>query len=201
MSDPRVKLDGMVEAFLSYWRQYTPLDNRHRQWLHQHGMALSHIPQGWTLHSEGARNHYLFFVIEGLLGGVSWDTEAHRRIHLLAPPGHNLMSTRNFYTDKQVPYEIIAMRTSAVLRLPVSLLRQLKEQDGAASELVAVLREKQLKQHLIHNAILQIHREGDRYRTFERYFHGWTTLLTLQEMADYLAISVASVKRARRGDI
>ncbi len=191
----------MVDAFLFYWKQYTPLDGRHRQWLHEHGVSLSHVPQGWTLHSEGARNHYLFFVIEGLLGGVSWDADARRRIHMLAPPGHNLMGTRNFYTDKQVPYDIVALRASAVLRLPVDALKSLKEQDTAVAELVAVLREKQLKQHLLHNAILQIHREGDRYRTFERYFHEWTGQLTLQEMAEYLAMSVASVKRARRGNI
>ncbi len=191
----------MIARFLSYWARYATLSDHHREWLEAYATPLSTIPQGWPLHDEGARTDYLFFVLEGLLAAVSWDEAGRRRIHLLAPPLHNLMATQHFYTDKRVPYQVVALRPSAVVRLPVKALKQLRDTDPVAVELVSVLREKQLKQYLLHNALLQIQREGDRYRTFGRYFKDWMNVLTLQEQADYLNMSLSSVNRARRGDI
>jgi len=191
----------MIARFLSYWASYVPLQDRHGQWLQVHGKPLPNVPLGATLHDRERKDNRLFFVDTGLLGGVSWDENGHRSIHLLAPPTYNLMATRNFYTDKRVPYEIVALRSSAVLQLPVEALRAFREQDAAAAELVCVLREKHNKQYLLHNALLQIRNEGDRYRAFECYCKEWLTLLTLQEIADYLGLSLSSVNRARRGDI
>lgn len=177
------------------------MDEQHVQWLHTHAMPLSHVPEGWPLFEGQAREDYLYVVTEGLLAGATWDEAGHRSIHLLAPTQHNVMTTRNFYTARRVPYQIVALRNSSVLRLPVAALKAFKERDIAAATLVSVLREKHNKQYLLHNALLQIRSEGDRYRAFERHCKDWLGLLTLQEIADYLAMSLSSVNRARRGDI
>lgn len=198
---PLVYFCGMIAAFMAYWSNYASLEERHERWLNIHAMPLSLVPEDWPLFNVQARDDYVFVVMNGLLGGVTWDDAGHRSIHLLATPFYNFMTTRNFYTAKRVPYQIVALRESAVLRLPVNGLKAFKETDAAAATLVSVLREKHNKQYLLHNALLQIRSEGERYRAFERYCREWLALLALQEIADYLAMSLSSVSRARRGDI
>src|SRR5690606_16717064 len=129
---------------------YAVMGEQHEQWLHTHAMPLSHVPEGWPLFEGQAREDYLYAVTEGLLAGITWDEAGHRSIHLLAPPQHNVMTTRNFYTAKRVPYQIVALRNSAVLRLPVKELKTFKETDPAAAILVSVLREKHNKQYVLH---------------------------------------------------
>lgn len=191
----------MTKTFLDYWGHYGRLEQRHLDWVGRHAMPLPDIPKDWPLFAGYAREDYLYYVTEGLLTAVSWDPQAHRRIHLLCPTGHNLMTARNFHTDKRVDYQIVALRDSAALRLPVNALKAFGETDRMAATLMSVLREKHNKQYVLHNALLQIRPDGARYDAFVKYLQHWFPQLTHEEVADYLCMSVSSVNRGRRGDL
>ncbi|SEM31570.1 cAMP-binding domain of CRP or a regulatory subunit of cAMP-dependent protein kinases [bacterium A37T11] len=187
-----------MEKFYLYWAKYCDLGDRDRGWLQGHAEVLPLVKRGTLLFEEGNDGRYVFFVNSGFLAGVTWDEEGNRRIHHLAPQEHNLMTNVNLYTHKKIAMNIVALRHSEVLRLPVQALHDFKESCREGETLADVLRDKIQKQDRKHIQLLQIKDEKQRYISFFHECPELRRITRLQEQADYLNISMSTARRAIR---
>ncbi len=187
-----------IQQVLSYWRQYCPgLGARHVQWLGQQARVLE-VRRGKVLFEPGDKRDLLYFVCRGLLAVQWWDEQARRRIELLLPPRHNVATRPNLYARGQLHGEVVALRRSTVVALPVPALRALKEHSLEASTLVHVLENKRLKQYRHKEALFLLADGEERYKAFLRneYMKELRQLTSQQEHADYLNLSRRTIARA-----
>lgn len=198
--DINLPFSGDPNAFLyAYWGKYCALDDTNMEWLRAHAYPLPKIQAGDMLFKPGDLRNYVYFVVEGLLAAAVWDETGRRHLLRLAPAKFSLMTTQSLYTNKQVNFNIVALRDSVLLRIPVTSLRDYKEQRMEASVLIHVLREKKLKQLTMYSYLMSIKNEVERYRFFETHCKELHKITTQQEQADYLNISLMSIYRGRGG--
>lgn len=187
-----------VAPFWKYWQRHCPqLGDADWQWFIRHATVLHKIRRKQPLFTPGQRSDFLYFVCEGLLAAVSWDRDARRRILEFAPAGYNLLAA-DFDTLDPLEPEIVALRSSTAIRIPVEALYT----DGVQRVTVAALkrlldktREKQLRMHY---TLLLIANNQMRYLTFRKKMNALWKATTLQEHADFLDLSHSTVRRIFR---
>ena len=190
----------MERRLLGYWSQYCTLDDSHREWVYTWCAVLPHVKRGTRLFEPGDQGNHVYFVCEGLLAGVWWDAAGNRRIDRLVLPEHTILTSANLYTDKQLYYEVVALRKSAVIRIPADALKAYKESCQKADTLVDVMEQKKLKQYREKSRLMQISDGEARYIAFwkDQYMHPIRLITSQQEHADYLNISRRTITRAIR---
>ncbi len=190
----------MERQLLGYWSQYCTLDGSHREWLHNWCTALPHVKRGTHLFEPGDRGNHVYFVCRGLLAGVWWDAAGNRRIDRFVLPGHTILTSANLYTDRQLRYEVVALRKSTVIRIPADALKAYKESCREADTLVDVMEQRKLKQYREKSRLMQISDGAARYLAFmkDQYMRPIRLATSQQEHADYLNISRRTISRAIR---
>ncbi|WP_257657889.1 Crp/Fnr family transcriptional regulator [Parapedobacter lycopersici] len=188
-----------IAPFWAYWKRHYPrLGAPQWEWLAGCVEIRSSVKQGSQLFQPGDRPDYLYFINDGLLAGIWWDADGHRRIPCLIPAGHSLLTSCNLYTSKQLDYGLKALRRSQILRIPSLALKRYREIDAAGNELVHVLREKQIKELRAQNKLLQIADTHKRYLQFQQSMPALWRITSQQEQADFLNLSRPSIARYLR---
>ncbi len=197
MMNKHFYLNEALTVVFDYWARYSTLNESHFSWLKVHAEALPPFKRKSHLFLPGLEPDFLYFVIEGLLAGVSWDAEGDRRIYCLARQEFGLFTCANLYTPKQVDYELIALRETRVLRIPAAALLAYKEASREADVLVDVLLARVNKQLKLHNKLLLTSNERERVKLFYEQCPKLASLMTLEEQADYLNVSLSTLQRVR----
>ena len=160
---------------------------------------LPHVKRGTRLFEPGDQGNHVYIVCKGLLAGIWWDAAGNRRIDRLVLPEHTILTSANLYTDKQLYYEVVALRKSVVIRIPAEALKTYKESCQAADTLVDVMEQKKLKQYREKSRLMLITNREERYIEFmhDAYFKtAFVPITSQQERADYLNITRMTINRA-----
>ncbi|SEN69632.1 cAMP-binding domain of CRP or a regulatory subunit of cAMP-dependent protein kinases [bacterium A37T11] len=181
----------------NFWQGHSPLTKSNRDWLNDEFTLLPTLLKNTILYEEGSEDAFGYIVVEGMLAGVSLDDRGNRRIHRIATGSNCMLTTRNLYTDHKIGMDIIALRNTVVLQIPVDALKSSKETIKEVDILTDVWREKRLKQLAVHNALLLKENELERCKAFMLLCKELDGVLTIKERAEYLNVSETTVKRAR----
>lgn len=198
---PKIRHNNPSLGYLiDFWSKYCVLEKWHVEWARMH----LHIPSGLrkdeVLYAEGEHQSNVYLVTKGLLARIQVDTATDKRkIFSIALPGMALMTTDHLYSATPSIGDITVLRSnSLVIKIPYQAIKAFKENEQHIDTLIDVLGNRKRKQ------IMVLRRVTHGLKPFESYLHfadeipELHRILTNQECADLLGISIATVKRANK---
>lgn len=192
----RRKLKQYCNKLIEIRRKYSPADDQHEQWLVDN-CSLLDLRRGDVLDiPKGRINHKFYFVIEGMIAWVQYDSQHRKRkIISIALAEMAIQSSRHLYSTTPLEGELIALRKCKVLAIPYTILKEANSQDLCLNIFLDALQNKSTRQFSILREISMITKP-----LFKRYQYFLEKLpelmpLKIQERADLLSISRSTLNR------
>lgn len=188
--------------FMDEWLLHCPegIDMSDQHWLHESGRVLV-VPKGDLLYTPADQQRYVYFTCDGLLAKTALkeslkEAFPYRRILLtVAPPCHVLLSSFHLYNRSGALSDIVALRQSVVICIPYSIAVARYELSASFNVLFNVLHNRKMKQVQILRRLETATSMQEKYFMFADHMPDLRHILTQQEEADLLNISLRSVKR------
>jgi len=180
------------------WKDTFGIEPELQEWLLGYARILR-VRRGEILYDEAMPREQVFFVCSGLLARVWWHSmDGRRNIRVIAQAPMMLMGTYHLYTARPSYGQIIALRSGVVLCFSRNTLRQSKLPGGSLDIMFArLLSKEKMQQDKLTNARL-IMDVFERYAFFRIHLPELSAILTLEEQAQLLDMSLSSVKRASK---
>lgn len=189
-----------LQFLIQYWQRYCTLDDWHVDWARNNILVRNKLRKGDPLYLEGEKQRNVYLVARGLLARVMYDEEReNRKILSIATPGMALMTTSHLFSRTPSKGDIEVLRpNSLIIEIPYKAIRDFNEQETQLNTLISVLSNKKK------NLIIKLLHAKHKSKPFEVYLD-YTThipelqkILTNQESAQLLGISIDTVYRAKR---
>jgi CRP-like cAMP-binding protein len=204
---------------IEFWTKHCELTKAHKDWALRH-IHILQLKRGHRCYLEGDMHKTIYLVTSGALARVhiteaasAKDSEEgnknvagqkkknavkknKRRISSIATPGMALMTTRHLFSNTPSKGEIVALHANTViLAIPYNAVRPFVAVDPCVTILNNMVLHKKKKQlgDLIY--VLQSGEGTQRLETFREEMRELYDILSYQECADFIGISVPTVKR------
>lgn len=188
-----------LRFLLQYWQKYCTLDDWHTQWARRYIRVRSKCRRYDSLYAEGERQKNVYIVARGLLARVRYGDRDKRQILSVALPGMALLTTDHLYSHTPSKGDIIVLRSNAlVVEISYRAILEFNEQDPQLHTLMSVLTNKKKKQINTLRQISLHQKPSDTYPLFAKEMREVHQILTNQECADLLGISIDTVRRAKK---
>lgn len=197
----KIRINNPGLRFLAnYWEKYCTLSDWHEEWARNNITVHSKIQRNATLCYEGDKQRNVYLVARGLLARVMYNEEReNRKIHSIATPGMALMTTSHLFSLTPSKGDIEILRSNTlIIEIPYRAIREFNEQEPQLNTLISVLSNK--KKNLIIKLLHAKHKRKpfEVYLDYATYIPELQKILTNQESAQLLGISIDTVYRAKR---
>lgn len=190
------------EVFRSEWYTYNSVDMQanEQQWILERAKVLV-VPKNEVIYTPYLNQKCVYFICEGLLAKITYklcprvkDT-SRRFIVSVAPPRHTLLSSFHLYNQSGATKDIVALRKSLIIQIPYNTVLDYYNHNTAFGTLFNVLNNRTMKQIQLLRKLESTNSIQQRYFMFADLMPDLRHILTQQEEADLLDISLNSVKR------
>lgn len=183
--------------FYKHIKKYLELPLEVQNFIQEHGQI-----------KEGSKNEYYVqqdqhistfcIVLDGLLGGHSFDIDANRTIHYVVQEGDYFTGNKHLHSDESCKQNIEFFRDSEILEIPIDKMRYAQEKFPEINELI-----HRFKQHKIlqKDKLITILKQKDlklRYFKFMDDMEELAIQLTVEQKRDFIQISEAHYKKVHR---
>lgn len=181
---------------LQYWQRHCTLEPWHTDWARRHIRVPDSLRKGQPLYTHGEKQKNVYLVARGLLARVRYDDRGKRQILSIALPGMALMTTDHLYSGTPSDGDIVALRSSSlVVQIPYPAIVAFKEQEPQLNTLLSILTNKKKKQMTALSRILRESNLATRYLLFAKEMPELHRILTHDERAEIIGISLSSAQR------
>ncbi len=183
--------------FIEHWNISYLLNSDHISWSLSQCKIIT-TQRNQILSETADKKHYFYFVCRGLLAHISYVPFGKRKIINLAYSGMALSSTIHLYSDAQIPGELIALRSGAIIAIPYTSLLACHPEDPAICALIS---------RLVHQQVRFLHKmryicwslyPSERYKLFIKLLPDIDRCTTQVEQANLLGISRSCIQQQKR---
>lgn len=150
-----------MNRFIDYWQDYGIVfddELRHRLYV---GAFLRTVRRNDLVLTPLYPRNFWHFILSGTLVAESYKQSPCIRHFLL--PFQSFSSTAHLYTDRKSELAITALKSCELFVLHIAELRQLEKQYNAISDILHILKQRQINQLNLHIERLQ---QTDAYASF-----------------------------------
>jgi CRP-like cAMP-binding protein len=146
---------------------------------------------------EGQKQKDVYFVSQGALARIIYDSNYKMHILSIALPEMALMSTAHLFSPTPSVGNIIALHANTrIIRIPYKALKHVQQDIPEVNTLISILNNKKKKQLAQLRIVSSISSTIDRYLYFAENMKNLKIYLTHKEAAQLLGISINSIYRA-----
>lgn len=184
-------------SFYQHIKKYLEFSQETKNFIKKYGkIKLANKNEYYTLHDQHAP--YWCFILEGLVAGLSFDSNGNRTIHWIAQEGHYFTGNKHLFSDESCQQDIQFLSAGKILEIPIHHMRLAQNEFTEINELT-----HRFKQHKIlqKDLIIDILKQKDlklRYFKFMDEMGELASRLTIEQKRDFIQISEAHYKKVHR---
>lgn len=197
MKKTKIKKRHLAYPFLvQYWSEHCTLKAWHEYWILKHVQVLTLLKKHDELYLTGAKDKSVYLVFRGALGVVKPNKQGRNRISHIALPGMALMTRMDLDNGKPLSCHIVVLAAkSIILEIPFKAITAFKKQEPSIATLAQVIGQKE-KEQLARLRLLDSEGRGyPAYCYFMEHLPELRGILTNQEVADLLGVSISTIER------
>jgi len=195
MPNPRNN-NPVFQFLINLWSKHCPLEDFHVQWAKKHIHIHQNLKKGDQLYWPDDYDKRVLIVTKGLIGRIKENQKSgKRKIITLGTPGMAMMTTKHLFSNTPSAGEIIVLRTGTdIASIKYHHIYQLREMEKNVNTLINIFTNKKKEQLSILRRVDLEETGFDACLQFTKEFPQLFLLLTRQEIADLLSISLRTVQ-------